>query len=312
MKKLCQCWLIAVLFFTGLLLSARPADWQTPDVNPFREPISKSRWLWFQAPKVGSRTTAYYRMNIELDEPVKSAWIYAIFDDNGDAKLNGQPLKEITIVQPDAPIRTHRYEPEPGKWRIGRNTLSVTANNGEAMGGTIIRGEITLESGKVIKLYSTAATVKAADKSKALQNWRNHDFDDSSWQDAMELGDANIEPWKSVSAVMSFFLDEEDQQNYDALMNRITDISFLKDEPDWKGSIVWNNDAAGIAINGEPTPPMVYLVGGNPWIPQVANDVIKAGLAGVKFMEYQSRTTGMFYQKSNKRWHYGYRFPCTF
>ena len=266
-----------------LPLFARPANWQAPELDPFTEPVSKSRWLWFQAPKVAPRVTAYYRLNIDLDEPVESAWIYCIFDDNGGAALNDRMLKEVPMKQPDAPIPTRRYEPT--NWVIGRNSFSFTARNGEAMGGMILRGEIKLKSGKVIKLYSTGSNFKAT--AKPVGKWRTNSYDDSAWQPAMELGDANIEPWKSVTAVMSFFLDEEDQRKYDALMARITDISFLKNEPDWKGKIVWNNDAAGIAINGVPDVPMVFLVGGNPWKKQVAHDVVQAGLAGVKFMEYQ-------------------------
>ncbi|MBE6381213.1 MAG: hypothetical protein E7047_09830 [Lentisphaerae bacterium] len=262
---------------------ARPADWKAPELDPFTQPVSKARWLWFQAPKTASFTTAYYRMNIDLDEPVKSAWIICIFDDNGGAALNDRMLKEVKMVQPDAPIPCRRYEPT--NWVVGRNSFSFTARNGEAMGGMILRGEITLQSGKVIKLYSNKDSFKAS--AKAEGKWRTNSYDDSQWQPAMELGDANIEPWKSVTAVMNFLLDEEDQKKYDELMKRITDISFLKDQEEWKAQVVWNNDASGIAINGEPDVPMVFLVGGNPWKEQVAHDVVQAGLNGVKFMEYQ-------------------------
>ena len=266
-----------------LPLFARPANWKSPELDPFTEPVSKARWLWFKAPNVASFTTAYYRMNIDLDEPVESAWICCIFDDNGGAALNDRMLREVPMKQPDAPLPTRRYEPT--NWVIGRNSFSFTARNGEAMGGMILRGEIKLKSGKIIKLYSNSSSFKAAKKAEG--KWRTNSYDDSAWEPAMELGDANIEPWKSVTAVMSFFLDAEDQKKYDALMARITDISFLKNEPDWKCQVVWNNDAAGIAINGVPDVPMVYLVGGNPWKKEVAKDVVNGGLAGIKFMEYQ-------------------------
>ena len=144
------------------LLSARPAGWKAPELDPFKNPVSKARWLWFQAPKVASSTPAYYRMDLDLPEPVKSAWFIAIFDDNGNAALNGQSLSEVPLAQPDAPIPCRRYEPTG--WQVGRNTLSFAVRNDAAMGGMILRGEITLASGKVVKLYSTKDSFKAAGK----------------------------------------------------------------------------------------------------------------------------------------------------
>ena len=280
MKRL----LSALLLFVGILMaSARPANWKEPDLDPFKDPVSKARWLWFQAPKVTPSTSAYYRMTVTVNEPVAHAWIYTIFDDGGDAYFNGKPLREVPLPQPNAPVPTHRFE--PANWKVGTNSFSFSVKNGEAMGGMILRGEVTLKSGKVLKLYSTGNTFKAS--SKPEQNWRSVAFDDSGWSPAMELGDANIQPWKTASAVMNFFLDEEDERSFNERLVKSTDTSFLKNEPDWKAKVVWNNDAAGIAVNGKPEAPMLFLIGGNPWIPNVAHDVVEGGKNGVKFMEYQ-------------------------
>ena len=275
--------ILCVFVALASFVSARPANWKEPDLNPFKNPISKARWIWFQAPSVAANTNAYYRYDIDLDEKVKSAWFTVLLDDGGNAALNGVPLSEIKMSQPQSPIPCRRFEPT--NWKIGRNALSFSVRNGEAMGGMIMRGEITLASGKVIKLFSNKETAKAAAKVPA--NWREANFDDSAWQSAMELGDTLIEPWKSVTAVMTYIMDDEDWKKYNELMDSITDISFLKNEPDMKAKIAWNNDAAGISVNGEPMAPMVYLIGGNPWIPSVADEIVKVGKSGVRFMEYQ-------------------------
>ena len=76
-----------------LPLFARPANWQAPELDPFTEPVSKSRWLWFQAKNIGQKTTAYYRAVIELEDEVKSAWMYLLMDDNGVFKANDQSIR---------------------------------------------------------------------------------------------------------------------------------------------------------------------------------------------------------------------------
>ncbi len=286
----------------SLTAGGAEAAWQAPDaaltagINPFEQPVSDARWIWFQAPRVENATSAYYRMNITLDEPVKSAWILAAFDDNGNAALNGKELKNIPYPQPDCPIWFRRFEPLT-EWRPGRNTLSFEIRNGEAMGGVIMRGEITLASGKVIPLFSSPQTTLAAAKVPAA--WRESNFDDRSWKPAMDLGDVTIEPWKSVSNAMDFMMTPAERTHYEKLLDRAADIGFLDGQPEWQAAIVWKNGMAGIALNGEPIVPMIYLVGSNPWIPQVADDVVKAAHSGIRFMEYQT-VSGRFFLAPGK------------
>ncbi|MBE6380733.1 MAG: hypothetical protein E7047_07370 [Lentisphaerae bacterium] len=263
----------------------------TPNLKLFDKPISRARWLWFQAPQVAGFANAYYRMEVELDEEVESCWIMCALDDTGEVFLNGKALAETRFEQPDMQIRFHRFEPVC-EWKKGRNVLAMIAHNNGALGGMIMRGEIKLVSGKVIPLVSDRKSWKAS--GNASDGWMTPSFDAATWAPAMELGDVLMEPWKSVSNVVNYMLDDEEKRFYQARIDQLVNIDFLKDAPEWKGKVVWYNGLAGIELNGKPEPPVTLVIGFNPWIANTADDIVKAGKSNIKFIEYISSSNRCF------------------
>ena len=283
----------------GLLLTAAtsfadtfqaPAREITPGLQLFDKAVSKSRWLWFQAPQVDGFADAFYRCTITLDEEVESCWILTALDDKGEVYCNGKLLAQAAFKQPDMQVRFHYYTPQ--NLKKGKNVLAMVAHNNGALGGMIMRGEIKLKSGKMIKLFSTPEFWKASGKKAA--DWNNVEFDDSAWQKAMILGDVRMEPWSSVSNVVKYMLDPEEYAAYNKVIEHSFKVDFLKNAPDWKARVVWQNDRAALELNGKLEPPMTFVLGFNPWIVNTSDDIVKAGKSGIKFVEYLTSSNRCF------------------
>jgi len=267
-----------------------PAREITPGLQLFDKPVSKSRWLWFQAPQVAGFADAFYRCTLTLDEEVESCWILTALDDKGEVYFNGSKLDQAPFKQPDMQVRFHYYTPQ--NWRKGKNVIAMVAHNNGAMGGMIMRGAVKLKSGKVIKLFSTPDFWKAS--GTRSPDWAKIDFDDSAWQKAMILGDARMEPWSSVSNVIKYMLDDSERAAYETVINKSFNVDFLNNAPDWKARVVWNGDRAGLELNGKVEPPMTFVLGFNPWIVNTSDDIVKAGKSGIKFVEYLTSSNRCF------------------
>lgn len=272
-------------------------DWKPPvakvasELELFPEPMSAARWLWFQGP-VKDHTEAYYRFELDVQEPVKDAHFFTILDDTGDVYFNGRLQKPVPFEQKDVQVHTLHYEIKEN-WRTGRNLLAFRVKNNYAKGGMILRGEIVLKSGKVLPVVSCNSSAWKA-TCKKEENFFHLDFDASAWSSPRELGDVLIQPWITVSSVVDHFMTLEEQTAYQKRLNLSSNIDFLNNMEEIKAEIIWNGDSAALSLNGEICPPISYLIGWNPWITNVADITVKARKSGIRLFEYQTGSNRCF------------------
>ena len=252
---------------------------------------SRAKWLWFQAPKVLPRKTAYFRKKLTIpDKPVAAAWFYAGLDDSGEIWLNGAKLRAVPFRQPDFQVKFQKFE-VTGLLKKGENLLAAVARNDAASGGMILFGEIRFQDGSTLPLRSDKS-FKACEK--APENWMKRDCDDSAWRPAMEHGDAMSQPWYSVSDVFNLFTGPEEKEAWRLAREKAVAPPPPANAPDLRAKIVWQNDMAALDINGTVTPPVTFLLGRSPWTPEVADIIQKAGQAGLHIFEYQPASNRMF------------------
>ena len=280
--------IFTALFCIATLLGAA---WTPPTAelrSETRVPaLSKARWIWFRCVTIPEKTTAAFRKNLIVDEPVESAVFHAACDDNGRLFFNGERLEHDPVDPNNADrfVRTYRI---PAKWwKKGRNALTAEVFNDETQGGLMLRGEIRLASGKTLAIVSDGDW--RAMELPIEGDWKSPEFDDSRWGHAMELGGVLISPWRTACRrLFEFMLDDAERTAYAELMDGAGGTDVLRDAPDLKGRIVRRNGRAGIELGGRVVPPLLYIAGGSPWDPHNADAIIKANAVGFKFIEIQN------------------------
>lgn len=246
--------------------------------------VSKARWIWHLCTRVMPRSGTALRTTVELDGPVKDSFIYAAFDDRGKIFVNGRELT-CTPFDPEKDDRfIRRYDIPAGYWRQGKNVISADVFNQGGIGGAMVRGEITLVSGRKVPVF-TSDRWRAMPQPEGEQ-WHKPEFDDSRWGTAMELGDVLVHPWYGAChQILDLMLDEEEKQSYRRnLETRFANIDFLKNLPEPDVSLVRKDGLTGIKINGEVVPPILYIAGGSTWAPHNADAIAKVNRAGVKLI----------------------------
>lgn len=283
------------VMLSALTFTVFGAGWTPPSAEllpGMRIPaVSKARWIWYRCVTIPGKTTAAFRRTLIVNEPVKSAIVYAACDDSGSVFFNGTRLthEPLTEENSDRFVRAYRI---PGEmWQIGRNTVSAEAYNDEGAGGLILRGEVLLASGKTLHFVSNGSW--RATELPVEGDWKSPEFDDSRWGYAMELGDVLTSPWRSACRKLSdLMMDRDERATYRKLVDeKYGIIDFLRDAPDTKGRIVWRNGRAGIELDGKVEAPFLYIAGGSPWDPHNADAIAKANAVGFKFIEIQNNVS---------------------
>ncbi|MCA9194394.1 MAG: heme-binding protein, partial [Planctomycetales bacterium] len=170
-------WLTALLL--NIMLSAlRPLGAQTLEHYP--------QWIWAGEPK--DNQTVGLRTEVELLEPVKAASITFTADNACQVFVNGQRIGRSRGWEQFA------SESIATGLRPGRNIIALSATNEGGIAAAVAYINITLASGKRLEVITNNSWMGSAQPSG---NWREIDFDTSSWQAVNVLGELGSQglPW---------------------------------------------------------------------------------------------------------------------
>lgn len=159
----------------------------------------EAKWVCFPYADVaygGAYMYAYYRKTFTLTEPVVSAQIQLTGDDVITTYVNGTELSD------------------PGKnaWAnvlvayikdqlvVGKNTLAFEVYNESYYGGVLFDLELTLESGKKMRVYSdgTLLSYNGGSEKLSTKDWIKTDYDDSKWKSCFVIGAPPCMPWGEI------------------------------------------------------------------------------------------------------------------
>ena len=274
----------ALLFFSLLAGSEwkAPTEAPVPESKVFPYPLSEARWIWFDSKEIKPATYAYYRLTLDLDEDVRDAHAFILMDDAGHMWVNGAAPKYSYPAQPvHLQLKIPRYD--LGKLlKKGKNVLAFRVFNNLLTGGLFMRGEITLASGKKIKLISDR-NIKAA--SAAPENWKSLSFNDSAWKNAWEFGDALTSPWATASHILEFGLSQKEKALYNECLRKALNMpAKIASEPLRKVSVDYSRRVPGIKVGNETIPPMLHRAGDS-FEPGTADMIVKYSRIGVRWCE---------------------------
>lgn len=159
----------------------------------------EAKWVCFPYADVaygGAYMYAYYRKSFTLTEPVASAQIQLTGDDIITTYVNGAELED------------------PGKnaWAkvlsayltkqlvVGKNTLAFEVYNESYYGGVLFDLELTLESGKKMRIYSdgTLLSYNGGESKLSSLDWTKTDYDDTAWKQCFVIGAPPCMPWGEI------------------------------------------------------------------------------------------------------------------
>ena len=158
---------------------------------------SKAKWLWCSDAPNADNTVCYFRYNLDITKPVKSAEFVGYMDDSGRFFCNGKHLLGRRIEEPKKPVRALKYD-ITALLKPGKNVIALQVNNVRYTGGSCMLGRIVYQDGTTQYIY-TDKSWKATVKKNA--DFNKVKFDDSAWQPAVEFGDVSQKPWSAVSNI---------------------------------------------------------------------------------------------------------------
>ncbi len=146
-------------------------------------PIAK--WIWSEKATRGQRLAL--RQKFQVDQPVKSARLYATCDNKLELYLNGQLIEKSNRWQ--TPIEmdvTDALTP-------GANVLAALGENEDGIAALVLK--------LVIQRTDGTQQVVVTDENWKIhapgpQGWQQPDFDDSSWQKPHVHGKLGDGPWR--------------------------------------------------------------------------------------------------------------------
>lgn len=166
----------------------------------FREPLSGSRFLWEKNTPMVKNAVVLFRQRIDLPENAKKGFLRIYFDDSGTFYLNGKKTVPKNGVF------------QLGALKKGKHTLAFFDKNTAGPAAILYYGEITLSSGKKFYIHSDASVKAAAGPRK--DNWFAAGYDDSSWQNALDMGDVRTFPWARWKNYIKDFTSPAEKQVY--------------------------------------------------------------------------------------------------
>ena len=151
-------------------------------------------WYWHENPAL-EKCTRYFRAAFELPDNAASAPVYFACDDRGTIYVNGNAVKRNQHWK-------HSLVNIAPRLRKGKNIVAFEVKNEIGKGGIIFRGEVLLKNGTLLPLVSDGNIRSAA---SAPAEWQSPEFDDSSWREAVKLGDPSTKPWSTITDMSPFF-----------------------------------------------------------------------------------------------------------
>lgn len=139
----------------------------------------------------GANQTMYYRYSFELTEDVKSAQMQSTADDIVTSFVNGSELND----------------PGKDKWakilvsditdllKKGKNVLAFEVQNETYYAGLLFDIDITLQSGKKLRVFSDENVVSSLTKT---DGWNGIEYNDSSWVKSYVIGKPPVMPWGDI------------------------------------------------------------------------------------------------------------------
>lgn len=276
-------WLAAAML---VAVTANANDWKAPgtEIQPearmYPKSVSKSRWLWFQAP-VNTQRECFLRGTLMVEGKVKKAEIIGYFDDSGEFYLNGKKLANAFLPQKKLPMRALKFVIAE-KLKDGVNHLAFHVVNNKHGGGLIFLGKIEYASGKTVYFHSDK-NLKAA--ATATPGWFRPEFDDSAWAPAKSFGDVQAYPWERVTDVAHWCMTSEEKEVCRQLEKAATVLpDELSTEPDKKLKVLWQNGIPALELDGNIIPPVFFLCSA-PKDVNKGDMLIKMSRTGIRIIE---------------------------
>ena len=273
------------------------ADWTAPstELSPgviiHPNPITASRWLWFEAESTAPDTDCYYRCSLPVGDNVASLEMMCYFDDDGEIYLNGSRLgMDRSFKQKLFPMKARRFI-VPGDQLKSINSLAIHVRNGKYSGGLFMLGMKHLKDGGVEYFHSNSSLWKAAPAAQAVEGWEKPAFDDGSWKAAKEFGDASAIPWMTETDVRNLCSTPDEKKQYDKdLDDAMVLPASLKDEPDHRMVTVWKNGMPFWKVENEEFPPAIMRTS-DVLTSKYKNDmIVKMTYSGSRVVEYGINT----------------------
>ena len=215
----------------------------------------KAHWLWCDD-SANPPDHCFLRLDFQIDEPVKRAYFYSFWDKKGTFHINGSPFSPT----PWPAIQYNRGHVKgkggdiTGLLRQGRNVIAVELESWKQTArGIILKGEVELASGRIIRLVSSRAMFKAIEK--AADGWNGVDFDDSAWPPATEIADVQEYPWYRYGEVPSIYCSQDELEWLRAQNNKGFPLERLLSEPERPDiRVAYRGALPMVSINGHEEP----------------------------------------------------------
>ena len=285
------------IFALSILCLVSSAEWTPPSaglspgviIHP--NPITASRWLWFEAESISSNTDCYYRCTLPAGDNVSSIEMTCYFDDSGELYFNGARIgSDPSFKQSHFPMKAMNFKVSGDKLKPV-NTVAVHVFNGKYYGGLFMLGIKHLKNGGIEYFHSDTSIWKAASKNQATKGWNKPDFDDTAWKQAKDFGDATVLPWAIHTDVLNLGSTPDEKKQYEREVEESIALPpGLKDEPDHRMLTVWKNGIPFWKVDNEEFPPLVVL--SNSFLSsKYRNDVlIKAMYSGARVVQCSVNT----------------------
>ena len=146
-------------------------------------------WVWYPGEWQKSPNMYFGRFTFNIDEEVKSAYVFFTGDNFTTLFLNGQNVGGSGDWYTLKPVTIKALKPHLVK---GKNVLAARVQNDDYEGGFVLKGMILLANGRQIALHSNEKWLCA---NKAVEGWEKLDFDDSKWVPSECIGTPPAGSW---------------------------------------------------------------------------------------------------------------------
>ncbi|MBR4221571.1 MAG: hypothetical protein IKR81_10465, partial [Victivallales bacterium] len=161
---------------------------------------SQARWIWRKGTAMDGEVL-YMRHVLTLDAVPDGGFIHVVGDDNETFYLNGE-------MQFSNGFGTRKVDIK--KLKAGENTLASRIRNDTACAGLLVYGELQV-GGKTV-IVKTDKSWKVRRSVMITDGWEKPGFDDSNWENAVELrGVTDQFVWRNLIKVGDFLTKEEFQ-----------------------------------------------------------------------------------------------------
>ena len=240
--------------FTVILLTALLAGSVMAEKKPYKAPspaqlktlklppaieLSKSKWLWSSDAANANKTPCFYRFELNISGPVKSAEMVGYMDDGGHLYCNGNFLQPRRVQEQKRQVRAFRYN-FTKELKQGKNIIAADVFNDRYTGGLCMLGKIVYKNGNIQYIH-TNKTWKAT--SKKFKGYHMPEFNDSAWKAAVEFGDVGQHPWYTVSNIVDWCSTPEEKQRLEKIRAEFyKHPEGLKNEKQRILKITWKNN----------------------------------------------------------------------